>query len=104
MMKLIDIRKEFRCSKGHPLTDWAKGRGSALIDHTLDGLLALCNPDSIVMVLGASTPLSPKLFDHGATIISGTRVVDEAAVLRTVGQGASFRQVEGIRLLTFIRD
>jgi hypothetical protein len=31
-------------------------------------------------------------------------VVDEAAVLRTVGQGASFRQVEGVKLLTYIRD
>jgi uncharacterized protein (DUF4213/DUF364 family) len=54
------------------------------------------------MVLGPSTPLSPILFDHGITIISGTRVIDEAAVLRTVGQGASFQQVEGKKLLTLI--
>ncbi len=69
--------------------------GSALVNLTLDYLLALCRPEVDVMVLGPSTPLSPVLFDHGATIISGTRVVDEAAVLRTVGQGASFRQVGG---------
>ena len=43
------------------------------------------------MVLGPSTPLSPVLFDHGAPFISGTRVVDEAAVLRTVGQRATFQ-------------
>ena len=55
------------------------------------------------MVLGPSTPLSPVLFEHGATLISGTRVVDEAAVLRTVGQGATFQQVEGVRLLTLER-
>jgi hypothetical protein len=30
--------------------------------------------------------------------------MDEAAVLRTVGQGATFQQVEGVRLLTFRRD
>jgi uncharacterized protein (DUF4213/DUF364 family) len=78
--------------------------GSALVNHTLDGLLALCNPNSTVMVLGPTTPLSPILFDHGATIISGTRVVDEAAVLRTVWQGASFRQVEGVKLLTFVNE
>jgi len=56
------------------------------------------------MVLGPSTPLSTVLFDHGVDIISGTRVVDEAAVMRTVAQGASFRQVEGVRLLTFTRE
>lgn len=87
-----------------PRADVVALTGSALINHTLDGLLALCPKQATVLVLGPSTPLSPILFDHGATIISGTRVVDEAAVLRTVGQGASFRQVKGVRLLTFQRD
>ena len=77
---------------------------SALINHTLDGLLALCRPKALVMMLGPSTPLSPVLFDHGVTILSGARVMDEAAALRTIGQGASFQQVEGVRLLTFRRD
>jgi uncharacterized protein len=73
---------------------------SALINHTLDGLLALCRPDALVMTLGPSTPLSPVLFNHGVSILSGSRIIDEAAVLRTVGQGATFQQVEGVRLLT----
>jgi uncharacterized protein (DUF4213/DUF364 family) len=77
---------------------------SALVNHTLDGLLALCPQQATVMILGPSAPFSPVLFEHGATIVSGTRVVDEAAVLRTVGQGASFRQVEGVKLLTFIHN
>lgn len=84
-----------------PRADVIALTGSALVNHTLDGLLALCSKQATVMILGPSTPLSPVLFDHGATIISGTRVVDEAAALRTVGQGASFRQVEGVKLLTF---
>ena len=78
--------------------------GTALINHTLDGLLALCQPDALVMVLGPSTPLSPVLFEHGVTIISGARVIDEAAAMRTIGQGATFQQVEGVRLLTLARD
>jgi uncharacterized protein (DUF4213/DUF364 family) len=78
--------------------------GTALINHTLDSLLALCRPDALVMVLGPSTPLSPVLFKHGATIISGARVIDKAAVMRTIGQGATFQQVEGVRLLTLARD
>lgn len=77
---------------------------SALINRTLDGLLALCRPDALVMALGPSTPLSPVLFAHGVSLLSGSRVVDESAVLRTVGQGATFQQVEGVRLLTLRRD
>jgi uncharacterized protein len=86
-----------------PQADVVALTGSALINHTLDGLLTLCRPDALVMVLGPSTPLSPVLFDHGATLVSGTLVADEEAVLRTVSQGATFRQVEGVRLLTLAR-
>ncbi|MFH1908738.1 MAG: DUF364 domain-containing protein [Chloroflexota bacterium] len=74
--------------------------GSALINHTLDGLLALCHPQALVMILGPSAPLSPVLFAHGAAILSGARIVDEIAALRTIGQGASFQQVAGVRLLS----
>jgi uncharacterized protein len=87
-----------------PQADVVAITGSALINRTLDGLLALCPSKATVMVLGPSTPLSPILFDYGVNILSGTFVVDEAAVLRTVGQGAVFRQVEGTKLLTFVRD
>ncbi len=85
-----------------PRADVVAITGSALVNHTLDGLLALCRPEASVMLLGPSTPLSPVLFDYGIDMISGTRVVDEAAVLRTVGQGASFREVQGVKLLTLI--
>lgn len=87
-----------------PQADIVAITSSALINQTLDGLLSLCTPRATVMLLGPSTPLSPVLFDHGVEIISGARIVDEAAVLRTVGQGASFRQVEGVKLLTFTRE
>lgn len=77
---------------------------TALTNHTMDRLLALCRPDALVMALGPSTPLSLVLFDHGISILSGARIVDDNAVFRTVGQGATFQQVEGVRLLTFRRD
>jgi uncharacterized protein (DUF4213/DUF364 family) len=86
-----------------PQADVVALTSSALINHTLDGLLALCPPNALVMLLGPSTPLSPVLFEHGATIISGTLVADEEAVLRTVAQGAHFPQVEGVRLLTIAK-
>lgn len=83
-----------------PQSDVVAITGCTLVNHTLDELLALCRPDATVMLLGPSTPLSPVLFRHGVTIISGTRVIDESAVLRTVGQAATLRQMEGIKLLT----
>ncbi len=87
-----------------PQADIVAITSSTLINHTLDGLLTLCPAQATVMLLGPSTPLSPILFDYGVNIISGTRVIEETAVLRTVGQGASFRQVEGVRLLTFTHE
>jgi uncharacterized protein (DUF4213/DUF364 family) len=86
-----------------PRADIVALTGSTLINHTLDGLLELCSPDALVMLLGPSTPLSPVLFEHGVDIVAGSRVIDEEAVLHAIGQGATFRQVKGVRLLTFTR-
>lgn len=87
-----------------PQADVVVITSTALINHTMDSLLALCRPDALVMALGPSTPLSPILFDHGIHILSGSRVIEEAAVLRTAGQGATFQQVSGVQLLTFRSD
>ena len=87
-----------------PQADVVAITSSTLINYTLDGLLDLCRSDAMVMMLGPSTPLSSVLFDHGVSILSGSKVIDESAVLRTVGQGATFQQVEGVRLLTLRRE
>lgn len=86
-----------------PQADIVALTGSALINHTLEDLLSLCRPEALVLVLGPSTPLSQVMFDHGASIIAGSQVVDEAAVMHTVGQGATFQQVRGVRKLTYAR-
>ncbi len=87
-----------------PQADVVAITGSALINHTLDRLLSLSRPNALVMVLGPSTPLSPVLFDYGAALISGMRVINEETVLRTLSQGAMFQQVEGVRLFTLAQD
>lgn len=84
-----------------PRADIVALTGSALINHTLDDLLALCRQGALVLILGPTTPLSPVLFRHGAGIIAGSRVIDETAVLQAISQGANFRQVKGVRLLAF---
>jgi uncharacterized protein (DUF4213/DUF364 family) len=74
--------------------------GTAFTNHTIEALLALCNSKAYVIVLGDTAPLSPLLFDYDIDAISGTRVIEAETVLRYVSQGATFRQIRGIRLLT----
>ena len=85
-----------------PKADVVAITGTSLINHTFDGLMALCRPKALVLVLGPSTPLSPVLFDHGIDILSGSVVQDVDSVLRAVSQGANFRQIhrQGVQLVT----
>jgi uncharacterized protein (DUF4213/DUF364 family) len=92
-----------RAAEVLPQADVAAITGTSLINHTFEGLVRLCRPDALVIVLGPTTPLSPVLFDYGVDVISGTKVVDAEAVLRCIGQGATFKQVKGVRLLTMRR-
>jgi uncharacterized protein (DUF4213/DUF364 family) len=87
-----------------PQADVVAITGTALINHTLEGLLALCRPETFVMILGPSTPLSPVLFEHGVAMLSGAGVVDEEAAMRTISQGATFQQVEGVRLVAMSKE
>ena len=74
--------------------------GTSLANGTFDDLIVHCQPGSYVVVLGATTPLSPILLDAGVSAIAGTLVVDPDAVKLAVSQGATFRQIKGKRLLT----
>ena len=78
--------------------------GTAFTNHTIERLLALCSPEAYVVVLGGSTPLSSVLFDHGIDAVSGTKVIDADLALRCVSEGATYRQIKGIRKLTMLRD
>jgi uncharacterized protein (DUF4213/DUF364 family) len=86
-----------------PQADVVALTGTSLLNHTFDDLVGLCRPEASVILLGASAPLSPVLFERGVNAISGTKVVDVPAVLRAVGEGATFRQIPGKRLLTMMR-
>ena len=86
-----------------PQVDIAAITGSAFINQTVERLLSLCRPETLVVVLGPSTPLSPVLFDYGVDVIAGTRVVDADLTLRCLSEGATFRQIRGVRLLTMER-
>jgi uncharacterized protein (DUF4213/DUF364 family) len=87
-----------------PQADVVAITSSALINHSLDRLLGLAASGALVTLLGPSTPLSPLLFDYGISILAGARVVDEEAALRTITQGGSFQQVQGVQLVTYFKD
>jgi len=87
-----------------PEADIVAITGSAFVNHTIESLLSLCRPGSLVVVLGPTTPLSPVLFDYRVDVISGTQVIDPLLVLRCASEGAVFRQLRGVRLLTMQRE
>lgn len=93
-----------RAAEVLPLADVVALTGTSLINHTFDGLIRLCRPDAFVVLLGGSAPLSPVLLDRHVSAVAGTRVVDAAAALAAVGQGATFPQIPGKRLLTMMRE
>lgn len=73
--------------------------GTAFTNHTITGLLDLCQPEAYVVILGGTAPLSPVLFDYGIDAVAGTLVTDPEEVLRSVSQGATYRQIGGVRRL-----
>ena len=90
-----------------PQADVVALTGTSLINHTFDGLIRLCRSDALVLLLGPSAPLTPILFEAGVNAVSGTLVTDPERVLRSVGQGATFRQIKragGLRLLTLVES
>jgi len=86
-----------------PQVDVVGITGSAFTNHTIERLLGMCHQRAYVIVLGGTAPLSKVLFDHGVDAISGTMVINPETVFRCASQGATFRQIKGIRLLTMTR-
>jgi uncharacterized protein (DUF4213/DUF364 family) len=86
-----------------PQADVVGLTGTAFTNHTIEQLLDLCSPDAYVVILGDTAPLSPILFDYGVDAISGTRVIDPDLVLRSVSEGATYRQIRGIHQLTMMK-
>ena len=91
-------------AKDHvPQADVVGITGTAFTNHTIEELLKLCNARAYVVVLGDSTPLSPVLFDYRIDAISGTKVIDADLVLHSVSEGATYRQIKGVRQLTMTK-
>jgi uncharacterized protein len=74
-------------------------------NHTLPELCRLCAPESLHILLGPSTPLTPVLYDYGFDILCGSVVTDIDAVLRVIAHAGNFRQIHraGVRTVTMVR-
>ena len=80
---------------------------TTLINHTLTAILALCPLESLKMLLGPTTPMTPVLFDYGIDIISGSVVTDKVKALQYISEGANFRQLKrsgSVRLITITKN
>ena len=86
-----------------PRADVVGITGTAFTNHTIEQLLKLPDPKAYIVLLGDTAPLSPILFDYGINAISGTRVIDPELALRCVSEGATYRQIKGIRKLTMVK-
>ncbi|MHC9540099.1 MAG: DUF364 domain-containing protein [Vulcanimicrobiota bacterium] len=78
--------------------------GTSLINHSLDMLLLHVNKKAVKIMVGPTTPMSPVFFDYGFKYLCGIKVVDEAMVLKSISEGATFKEVKGIKMLTMKRD
>jgi hypothetical protein len=86
-----------------PRSDLVIITGTSLINKTLERLLELSR-NSIAVVLGPSTPMSDVLFDFGASVIAGIKVVDREKLFKSVAQGVKFyNKIEGIEPVTRFR-
>jgi uncharacterized protein len=86
-----------------PQADLVAITATTLINHTFEGLMALCRPETKVMLLGPSTPLSSILYGVGVDVLSGTLVENPRRVLQAICQGITFGQLVqlgGVKLVT----
>ena len=76
--------------------------GTSFINHTLEGLLNLCKKAFIILI-GPTSPVSPILFDHGIDAICGSKIIDPDKLIRSISEGATFKEVTGVKLLTLTK-
>ena len=77
--------------------------GTSFINHTINNLLKL-SKGKYVVVLGPTTPLSPILFDYGVDVISGSQVIDSQKLIFSITEGATLKQVDGIKFLNMSKE
>ena len=86
-----------------PDADLVAITSNSIINHTLADILPYIRKGAFTLLLGPSTPLSNVLFDWGIDVLAGVRVTDSQALFTSISQGAIFRQIRGVELITLSR-
>ena len=84
-----------------PQADLLAVTGTTLLNGTLAGILNLCRPDALVILLGPTTPFAPSLFACGINILAGCDCRNPDAAMTGVGQNRFFRELDGAQQLTW---
>ncbi len=89
-----------------PQADVLAMTSMTLLNGTFDALMRLPRPETVTLLLGPTTPLTPLLFEYGVDIVSGAIVEDIPLTLRAIAQGANFHQLHhlGVRLVSMQRE
>lgn len=84
-----------------PRADLVAVTATTLLNGTLAGILNLCRPDALVILLGPTTPFAPSLFDCGIDILAGCDCHVPDTALAGVRRNLFFRKMEGVRQLAW---
>ncbi len=77
--------------------------GMSIMNGSFEFVLEHTRNDAFKIVLGPSTPLTPRLFEMGIDAVSGTIVENPQIVKKYVLEGAPFKHIKGIKLITIFR-
>jgi len=77
--------------------------GATFVNHTIDQLISLANPSCFIAIVGPTTPISKSLFNFGIDLLCSSIVVDEKLFLDHILQGASVKQLKGIKQICLCR-
>ena len=87
-----DIYPAEQTSEILPLCNVVIFSATTLINKTIDCLLSQAQNARDIIIVGASTPLLPRIFSNrGVTLLSGVQVVDSARVFQIVSEGGGMR-------------
>jgi uncharacterized protein (DUF4213/DUF364 family) len=85
-----------------PQADVVAITSSSIVNHTIDTILPHLAPNSLVVLLGPSTPLTEKLFTCGIHALFGVQVADLQQAVESVLEGGGFQKMRGLRRVSLI--
>jgi hypothetical protein len=86
-----------------PEADLIAVTASAIVNHTIDGILAHRLAHHTIVMLGPSAPLTTRLFKCGIDALFGVRVSDQQAAIESVQEGDGFQKMRGVERVSLFK-